>query len=232
MNITAAQRISRFAIRCYARWLVRRDCTVTVSGLERLPRRGPVLLAARHVHHLYDATVLLTVLPRPLHFLVALDWARTPQQRWLLEQACRLAVWPGLLRADRLSSDSAAWQPCEVARYARRSLEEAAGLLAAGRVLVVFPEGSPAIDPEQPARALDSCLPFQPGFVSVARQAARALGRPVAVVPVGVGYRGAGRRWQVRVSLAPPVMVGAQADRAAVTRAVEGDVRRLSGLDD
>jgi 1-acyl-sn-glycerol-3-phosphate acyltransferase len=228
LQMTAAQRIARFAIRSYARWRVWRACSVTVSGLDQLPARGPVVLAARHVHHLFDATVLLTALPRPLHFLVALDWAHSRCERWLLERACRLAVWPGLLRADRLPPDSSVWQPAESRRYGRRSLQESVAILVAGRTLVVFPEGSPAIDPERPARDPSSLLAFQPGFASIARQAARCLGQPVPVIPVGLAYQSDGRRWHVQARLGSPMLIGQQSDRDAVTRTVEAEVRRLS----
>jgi 1-acyl-sn-glycerol-3-phosphate acyltransferase len=233
-RLTAAQHISRFVIKAYARWVIGRRCRVKVVGLDYLPRSGPVLLAARHYHNLYDATSLLSLSPRPLHFLVALDWAQTPRRRWLLERACRLAVWPGLLRGDRLprsvGTDPLVWRQSDVEPYSRRSIIESAALLAAGRALVVFPEGSPVIDPERPPRASDSLLPFRHGFVAIARRAARTFGRPVPVVPVGLEYRRHGRRWLIDVRLGASVPVDADADRDSVAREVEASVRRLSGL--
>ena len=48
------------------------------SRAEPPPPAGPVVLASRHDHHLLDALVLLTAMPRQAHFLVALDWVRGP----------------------------------------------------------------------------------------------------------------------------------------------------------
>ncbi|MGE3271657.1 MAG: 1-acyl-sn-glycerol-3-phosphate acyltransferase [Chloroflexota bacterium] len=230
--LTPGQRISRAFLRAYARWRVARECRVTVIGRETLPRSGPLLVAARHYHHLYDAGVLLAHLPRSPHFLVALDWAHSRRQRWLLEHACQLAAWPGLLRADRVPNDDppAVWRTSEIAEYQRRAMSASVAILTAGRTLVVFPEGSPVIDPEQPERSADSLLPFQRGFVSLARQAARELGRPVPVVPAGFAYVRAGDRWDVRLAFGSPLLVDARDDRLACTKSIEEAVRRLSGL--
>lgn len=233
-QLTTAQRISRTAIRAYARWLVFLRCRVQVSGLNRLPSAGPVLLAARHYHHVYDAAVLLASIRRPLHFLVALDWAQTPRDRAVLERACQLAAWPGLLRPDRLSSNDVArtriWQPQEIEAYARRSVSESVNLLLDGRALAVFPEGSPAIDPERPARPADSTLPFQSGFVTIARLAARLGKQPVPVVPAGLVYRREGNVWHVQLRFGAPILVGAHASRGETVLVVEAAVRELSGL--
>ena len=47
------------------------------TGLEHIPTDGPVLLIARHYHHLFDGVVLLLSVPRPIHILVTLDWVKT-----------------------------------------------------------------------------------------------------------------------------------------------------------
>ena len=232
--MTLVQHISRCFLWLYAGWAVWRGCEVEVRGLEHLPRSGPVLLAARHYHHLHDATVLLSVVPRSLHFLVAFDWAGTRRARWLLERACGLTVWPGLLREDMLQAARGAaspvWQPSDIEPYRRRSIQESVAILVAGRALAVFPEGSPIIDPQQPPRASDSVLPFKQGFVTIARQTARALGRPVPVVPVGFAYQQMGTRWRVRVCFGAPMLVDQNAERGGTARAVEVVVRRLSGV--
>lgn len=233
LQVTPLQAISRFSIWVYGRWHVWRSCQVEVTGLEYLPRSGPVLIAARHYHHLYDAAVLLATLPRPLHFVVALDWARTRRARWLLEWACFLTIWPGLLRADHVSAASgtmSAWQSHEVEPYARRCVTESVKLLTAGRTLVICPEGSPAIDPERPNRPPESLLPFQHGFVTIARLAARTCEHPIPVVPLGLMYRQAGTRWQVQVRIGAPVLVWAHASRGDTVRTIEAAVRQLSGL--
>lgn len=51
-----------------------KTCT---SGAEHIPSKGPALLVARHYHHLYDGLALYASVPRCLHILVTLDWAKS-----------------------------------------------------------------------------------------------------------------------------------------------------------
>ncbi len=88
----------RHSIRFGAWLIVKRVMTVRVEGLEHVPRDEPVLFAARHFHHLYDGALLLVVVPRPVHIIVALDWVRGCLLRLAMEFICRLARWPVVLR--------------------------------------------------------------------------------------------------------------------------------------
>ena len=46
-------------------WMIARPkVKLTVEGLEHVPGSGPVLIAARHFHHLYDGCVLMKAVPR------------------------------------------------------------------------------------------------------------------------------------------------------------------------
>ena len=224
--------ISRFAIETYSRALVRRRVRLHVAGLRHVPRAGPVLLAARHYHHLYDAAILMTAVPRPTHFLVAFDWAHSPRDRRWLELACRLARWPGLLRPERVGRaverGRSAYAPSEVGPYLRAALVESVGLLAEGRALVVFPEAYPTIDPEGSEKPPDGFLPFRAGFVRLARLAERRLGRAVPIVPVGFRYELHGTRWHAAVRFGQPSVIQPGADEDAVARAIEAAVRALS----
>ena len=40
---------------------------LTVEGDDYLPRQGPLIVAARHYHHLYDGVALMATVPRPMH---------------------------------------------------------------------------------------------------------------------------------------------------------------------
>jgi putative membrane protein len=177
-----------------------------------------VLVASRHYHHLYDACVLLAAVPRPLHFLVALDWVRGRRGRRLMEGVCGIARWPVVLRADELARPQAAGRapavrPPRVAnargrgnrpaalaygldeapRYLRRGARDAAALLRAGRALVVFPEGYPNVDPDFTPKGEDGAfLPFRPGFARPAAIAQRGGRTRVPIVPAGLEYVPAG----------------------------------------
>jgi putative membrane protein len=185
---------SWLALRSLARIAVGRRVRLSVEGLEHVPAEGPALIASRHYHHLLDAAVLLSAIPRPAHFLVALDWVDGPAGRRLMETACGAARWPVILRAAELDPTlrggrRLAYAPAEAQRYLRRGLRDALALLQQGRVLIVFPEGYPRIDPAAGgAGGAGALRPFGRG---VARLAALASGGgvDVPVVPAGLAYR-------------------------------------------
>lgn len=194
---------------------------VRVEGLRNLPPSGPVLLVARHYHHLLDGAVLIRHLERPVHVVVALDWTTNALQRRWMERACAWARWPVVLRAGGVARGGA-YSPAEVGRYVRRGLREAAALLGEGRVVAIFPEGYPVIDPSgtQPETPRDGggFLPFVPGFRTLLRLARRDGAGEVPIVPVGFAYVRRGRRWGVTARLGAPLW--APAGLPAVERAV------------
>ncbi len=219
-------------LRSCARLIVARHLDLRVEGLEHLPRSGALLIACRHVHHLYDGCLLLSAVPRPIHMLVALDWVANRRSRMLMEWACGTARWPVVLRAERLQPAAGergrAYRPDEVGGYLRRAVRSAVGLLRAGEGLVVFPEAYPAIDPHgSPRSDEDDFLPFRPGFVRLAEMAQRDGRTRVAIVPAGLAYR-RGLRWRATLRLAAPLYVENRADRMRVAQAVEVRVCRLS----
>lgn len=205
--------------------LARRRLDLTVEGADNLPRRGPIIIAARHYHHLYDGVALMATVPRPLHILVGLDWVRNPAGRTAMTALCRAAGWPIVLRRD------GAYSPDDAdARGAlRRATSESLELLAHGHALLVFPEGYPNIDPGYtPKQGDDDFLPFQPGFARLATLAA-ARGLEVPIVPAGLEYR-RGDRWRLTLRFGEPCVVVRRSDAAGVIAEVEREVQRLSGL--
>jgi 1-acyl-sn-glycerol-3-phosphate acyltransferase len=93
---------------------------VRVTGLEHLPSGGPVLIAGNHTGFL-DGPVVFILLPRPSAFLVKSELYDSPFKR-VLEFAQQIPVRRG-------SPD-------------RTALRRALGVLRAGGVLGVFPEGT------------------------------------------------------------------------------------------
>ena len=139
-----------------ARWAIRRSvATARIEGLANVPHTGAVLLAARHYHHLLDGAVLVQYLPRPAHIVVGLDWARNRWERMVMEYACRAAEYPIVVRPESLDPNAArrpgregsAYDPTEFRAITRTGLAVAERLLREERLLVVFPEGYPVVDP-------------------------------------------------------------------------------------
>jgi 1-acyl-sn-glycerol-3-phosphate acyltransferase len=183
--------------------------SVRVEGLEHVPATGPVLIVSRHVHHLLDGIVLIHYLPRTVHIVVGLDWTANATERRWMERACRWAGWPVILRPQSVAA-SGAYSPDEVAKYLRSGLRDAAALLRDGRVVVVFPEGYPLIEPARShlsARAQDdgALLPFAAGFRSIVQLAERYGARDIAIVPVGLSYTRPDTKWRIVARFGAPM---------------------------
>src|SRR6266567_910601 len=147
-NNSVFKRISVFVLHKGSWVIARRKVKLVVEGLENVPRNGPVLIVARHFHHLYDGCVLMRVVPRRIHIFVALDWVRNRWLRSFMELACTMVDWPIVLRAEQLNENAArhsekasrAYSLNEARSYLRHALKDSIRLLRDHEVLVVFPE--------------------------------------------------------------------------------------------
>jgi 1-acyl-sn-glycerol-3-phosphate acyltransferase len=218
-------------MRTGAHAIVRVCLDLRVEGLEHLPSAGPVIVAARHFHHVFDACALIAAVPRPLHFVVAVDWMTRRSRRTAAELGFAAVHWPRIVRSDGLVSTTRETDPAVQMRYMRGAVAEGERVLGAKHVLVFFPEGHPNVDPgETPKKGDDTAfLPFQPGFYRLAEIAALRLGNPVPIVPAGFEYR-RGRRWHVVLRFGEALLPGRSGDRATAVQSIEDEVRRLSGL--
>lgn len=106
----------RYTASVLARLLYR----VRVTGGQNVPPRGPVILAPNHTGFL-DAPLLMGTCPRPVHTLAKKELFRGPLG-WLLHGV-------GQIPLDRDDPS-------------RGLVKAGLGVLQAGRVLVVFPEGT------------------------------------------------------------------------------------------
>jgi putative membrane protein len=203
-------------------WALRTQvASLTIEGLANIPADGPVMLVARHFHHLLDGSAIVRSVPRPVHIVVGLDWAQDARQRRWMERACRAAGYPIVLRPPTLGV-RAGFARDELLRYTRGALRDAVGLLRAGRVVLVFPEGYPNIDPAFTRKPSDDAfLPFEDGYRRMVVAAERDGLTRVAVVPIGFRYR-RGSKWTIVARIGQPMPI---ADPPAIERAV----RALSG---
>jgi len=176
---------------------MRTGWSVRVHDAHLVPARGPVILAPNHTGFL-DPPLLMGTSPRPIHCLAKREIFRGPLG-WFLRGIGQIPI-------DRSGTDRAA-------------LTIALAVLAAGRVLVVYPEGT---------RGSGDFADLRRGLAWLAVRS----GAPVVpVVASGVGSRG------TTLSALPPVrsrldvVFGAPADLPAVTvrsrTAVQDANRRL-----
>lgn len=203
--------------------LLRRNVDLSVEGADLVPRKGPVIIAARHFHHLYDGCAILTTIPRPVHILVGLDWVKNPAGKVIMERACQAAAWPMIYRQNSLTPRDSH----EATRALRHAMDDALDLFRAGHILLVFPEGYPNIDPGYTPKTDDNAfLPFQPGVVRLATMAA-ANGLTVPIVPAGFSYE-RGDRWRATLRFGEPVTVENRSQASAALHHLEQTVFALS----
>lgn len=226
-------------IRLASRGLMRGKVELSVSGEEHVPASGPVVLAARHYHHLFDGTSILTTLSRPIKVMVALDWVTGGAQRRLAESLCAAAGWPVVLRpdADRYRPDLAAdvvrraTYQRDTTRYLMRAASQSVEILRRGEVLLMFPEGYPNIDPSFTPKSEDNdeFLPALPGAVRIPLLA-QAAGLPIVpIVPVGLHYRRTGTdHWAIRLRFGEPLRVEQRCDATASVERLGDAIRALS----
>jgi 1-acyl-sn-glycerol-3-phosphate acyltransferase len=235
--MSSVDRITYQAMRLGARALAARRLEIEVTGLKHIPAHGPVLLVARHYHHLFDGIVLLLSIPRPVHILVTLDWAENRYVRRLMTLATSMARWPVVLRSEALRAGddddrarhASAFTSADINRYQRKAISDSVELLVQGCVLVVFPEGYPNIDPHSTAKPdPDQFLPFKSGFAAIAASAEKRLGARVPLVPSGFRYT-KGTRWMARLNMGQAVYSADFSSRRGLIKYMEQRVVELSG---
>ncbi len=235
-NNSVFKRISAFVLRKVSWVIARRKVKLAVEGLENVPLTGPILIVARHYHHLYDGCVLMRAVPRRLHMFVALDSVRKRWIRSLMELACLMLDWPIVLRAELLNENAAqdsksasrAYSFNEARVYLRHALKDSVRLLRDGDALVVFPEAYPDIDPRNTPKVENHVsLPFRPGFAKLVEMAERDGHTSIAIVPAGLSYVKNGR-WNVTLRFGLALSRSDYSDFAHLVQDVEKRVRELS----
>jgi len=214
--------LGSFGPRAIAWWALRTQVdSLRVLGAEHVPAAGPTMIVARHYHHLLDGSVIVARVSRPVHIVVGLDWARNARERRIMEWACRAADWPIVLRRATFDAPAAdrpsAYAPRELFRYTRRAIREATRLLRAGRVVAIFPEAFPTIDPAAtPRRAPGQRPSFERGFATMLAQAEADGHTRIAVVPLGFSYQPTGAKWSITARFGPAMTSRAASDVEAV----------------
>lgn len=95
-----------------------------IEGLENLPRRGPALMVANHLHNA-DPILLIAAFTRPILWMAKKEVFSVPIIRWIARQA-------GAFPVDRGKPD-------------RSALRRAEMLLSEGMIVGLFPEGTRSI---------------------------------------------------------------------------------------
>jgi len=169
-----------------------------VSGAERLPSTGPVIVVANHPNGLIDPLIVRLAVGRPVAFLGKSTFWDNPVSRLGMQSFGALPVY----RAHEADT-----------RQNERTFAACHDLLREGGWLALFPEG----------KSHDETT-LQPLKTGAARIALGAAAAGLHVVPVGLLYEDkAVFRSPVAVAIGRPIPVepGDPADRAAVAALTE-----------
>ncbi|MCS7051571.1 MAG: 1-acyl-sn-glycerol-3-phosphate acyltransferase, partial [Thermomicrobium sp.] len=95
-----------------------------IEGLEHVPRSGPALVAANHLHNA-DPVLIIAAFTRPVLFMAKKELFAVPLVRWFVRQS-------GAFPVDRGRPD-------------RQALRQAEQLLREGMLVGIFPEGTRSV---------------------------------------------------------------------------------------
>jgi 1-acyl-sn-glycerol-3-phosphate acyltransferase len=139
-------------------------------GAERVPSDAPTLYVLNHPNALLDPLFILCLSPRPVTFLAKAPLFST----FLVKHFVRAFECLPVYRE----------QDGEDPSKNRASIEAAIALLAGGKALALFPEGTSHSDPK--------LRPLKTGAARIALSSSAATGGrapdPVQIVPVGLSY--------------------------------------------
>jgi 1-acyl-sn-glycerol-3-phosphate acyltransferase len=155
---------------------------VVITGRENLPPHGAALLASQH-QSAFDTLIWMSQVPAP-SYVVKQELTRIPLFGPLLAPA-------GMIPVDRRAGATALRGLLHATRKAR----------AAGRQIIIFPEGTRAAPGER--------VPLQPGIAAIASH----LDLPVFPVATDSGLRWGRRAFlktpgDIHIAIGPPITAG------------------------
>jgi 1-acyl-sn-glycerol-3-phosphate acyltransferase len=163
---------------------------LSVEGLEHVPRSGPVLVVANHLHNA-DPVLLSVAFPRPLHFMAKRELFSVPIVAPIIRAV-------GAFPIDRGKAD-------------RTALRRAEQTLGQGIAVGMFPEGTRSrtgtLSRAHPGAALIALRSGAPVLPAVIVGSERLPGNGIRS-RLRRGERGDGpRRWGVSIRFGQPVVL-------------------------
>lgn len=152
--------------------------SIQITGRDRIPLRGPVLLAASHHNALVDALIAIWISPRPLRLTAKATLMENALLAWLLS-----LVGVVLLRraTDEKKTGKSSLDPSRNASSFAKLLD----VLEQGGMILIFPEGRSHSEPE--------LAPLKTGVARIALEA--QTGRTLSglqIIPLGINFEDKG----------------------------------------
>jgi len=169
---------------------------IAVTGVHRLPARGPVLLAVNHQNAMVDAILAQAVVPWPLRLTAKATLASNPLGALFVKAM-------GIIPLRRTSDERA---PNSDPMRNRSSFVEIVAELARGGTVLIFPEGKSHNDPV--------VAPLKTGLARAALRARADGVRGLHIVPLGFTFEHKGK---------PGTMVAAQVGEPILVDTWPGD---------
>ena len=142
---------------------------VHITGSDRIPLHGPILIAMNHQNALVDAILALWIVPREIRLT-----AKATLGDSLLGAVLMKVV--GIIPLRRASDDPASSDPIRNRHSFEAMIEE----MRHGGAVLVFPEGKSHNDPE--------IAPLKTGLARAALRAREAGVRDIRIVPIGITF--------------------------------------------
>jgi glycerol-3-phosphate O-acyltransferase/dihydroxyacetone phosphate acyltransferase len=172
------------------RWFYR---DIAIQDAHRIPAHGPVILAANHNNALVDALIVACVIDREVRLTAKATLLDHPLTRVVVHAV-------GIVPLRRAVDETKAGATAPKATRNQGAFEAIVQNLAAGGVILIFPEG---ISHSGPALA-----PLKTGCARMAIQAVEQGVAGLSIVPVGLTFEDKGRpRSRVAVLIGEPIPV-------------------------
>ncbi len=143
--------------------------SISIRGLERIPRRGPVLLAANHTSAFMDPIVLGVYIRRSLYFLSRGSAFQKPLIAAILGKLHMIPVYRPEFEPDDLDKNQATFDRCF-------------DHLGKGGAMLIFPEG--VSKTERRLRPLKSGI----ARIGLGAEARHDFQLDVTIIPIGINY--------------------------------------------
>jgi 1-acyl-sn-glycerol-3-phosphate acyltransferase len=185
---------------------------VQITGADRIPDRGPILIAMNHQNALVDAILAFWIVPRELRLTAKATLGDSVAGSFLMKIV-------GVIPLRRASDDPATSDPIRN----RRSFEAMIQELHRGGAVLVFPEGRSHNDPE--------VAPLKTGLARAALRARESGVRGIRIVPVGITFENkAEPNTAVLAQVGEPIAMDEWrgSDARALTETIAGKLRAIS----